>query len=97
MVRIVRLSFQPEHTDDFIALFEARKLNIRAVAGCTHLELWRDQERSNVFYTYSHWEGPEDLENYRVSEFFKNTWQTIKPWFNAPAQAFSTQVMQTLP
>ncbi|MBU3676506.1 MAG: antibiotic biosynthesis monooxygenase, partial [Chitinophagaceae bacterium] len=74
MIRIVRLSFQPEHTNDFTALFEARKLNIRAVAGCTHLELWRDQEQGNVFYTYSHWEHPDDLEKYRVSEFFKDTW-----------------------
>lgn len=97
MIRIVRLSFKPEHIDDFIALFEARKLNIRSVEGCTHLALWRDQEHPHVFYTYSHWQSPNDLERYRLSEFFKDTWKTIKPWFNAQAQAFSTQVIQTLP
>lgn len=96
MIRVVRLEFKPQHTDDFKQLFEDRKLKIRQVPGCTHLALWQDHEHNTVFYTYSHWQSPNDLENYRVSDFFKDTWQTIKPWFNAPAQAFSANSLQEL-
>jgi hypothetical protein len=49
-----------------------------------------------VFYTYSHWQEPQHLDDYRLSEFFKDTWTTIKPWFNGPAQAFSAQTLQQL-
>ena len=96
MIRIVRLEFNPQHTDDFKLLFEHRKEKIRNVPGCTYLALWQDHQSSHVFYTYSHWQSATDLENYRLSDFFKDTWTTIKPWFSAPAQAFSAHSLQQL-
>lgn len=96
MIRIVRLEFKPEHTIDFNDLFESRKERIRNVPGCTYLALWQDHHHSNVFYTYSLWQAAIDLENYRSSDFFKDTWATIKPWFKAPAQAFSTHAIDEL-
>jgi len=96
MTRIVRLEFKPQHTGDFIQLFNNRKEKIRRVPGCTFLELWQDHEQENIFYTYSLWQSPNDLTNYRSSDFFTDTWQTIKPWFNAPAQAFSANTLQQL-
>lgn len=96
MIRVVRLEFKSQHTNDFKQLFEDRKEKIRGVPGCTYLELWQDHLNENVFYTYSHWQEPQHLDDYRLSEFFKDTWTTIKPWFNGPAQAFSAQTLQQL-
>ena len=41
--------------------------------------------------TYSHWNGPEDLENYRTSETFGKIWPTIKPWFAEKPEAWSVE------
>ena len=89
ITRIVRMEFRPEHVDDFRAQFDTVKHSIRAFPGVRHLELHRDAGQSNVFYTYSKWDGEEDLENYRKSELFKGAWSEVKVWFSAKPQAFS--------
>lgn len=89
MIRVVRLSFKPEHIDDFLNLFEERKERIRNFEGCTYLELWQDHSNQGVFYTYSHWNHEDHLESYRVSALFKDTWSIVKQWFNQKPEAFS--------
>ena len=46
LVRIVKLSINPENTDSFLANFEANKISIRAFEGCNFLELYRDQNNT---------------------------------------------------
>lgn len=89
ITRIVRMEFRPEHVDDFLTHFDTVKYLIRAFPGVQHLELHRDAGRSNVFYTYSKWDGEEDLEIYRQSELFKGAWSQVKVWFLNKPQAFS--------
>jgi len=89
ITRIVRMEFRPEHVDDFLAQFDTVKNLIRVFPGVRHLELHRDADQSNVFYTYSKWDGEEDLEIYRQSELFKGAWSQVKVWFDAKPQAFS--------
>jgi quinol monooxygenase YgiN len=89
ITRIVRMEFQPAHVDDFLAHFNTIKSLIRNFPGVQHLELHRDANRSNVFYTYSKWNGESDLEAYRDSELFKVTWAQVKLWFGEEPQAFS--------
>ena len=91
ITRIVRMEFRPEHVDDFLAQFDTIKDLIRAFSGVQHLELHRDNSQSNVFYTYSKWDGEEDLEIYRQSELFKGAWSEVKQWFKEKPQAFSLQ------
>ena len=74
IIRIVQMTFTAESVNDFITLFEARKETIRGFNGCMHLELWQDSTRENVFFTYSNWNTEEDLNHYRFSGFFKDTW-----------------------
>ena len=50
--RIVKLTFRPEEVDTFMAIFEAKKVAIRTFPGCLHLELWRNLEPDNIFFTY---------------------------------------------
>jgi len=83
------MEFRPEHVDDFLAHFDTIKSLIRNFPGVQHLELHRDASQSNVFYTYSKWNGESDLEAYRESELFNVTWAQVQLWFREKPQAFS--------
>ena len=97
MIRIVRMSFETEHVEDFQRLFAERKEKIRNFPGCTYLELWQDHHDPTVFYTYSLWSDAQDLESYRLSGLFGDTWQTVKAWFREKPMAFSTNPIDRLP
>ena len=90
IVRIVEMQFKPENVETFKALFEERKEKIRGFPGCRYLEMLQGTAgNNNVFSTYSHWDSEEDLENYRYSELFADTWKTTKVLFSARAKAIS--------
>lgn len=89
ITRIVKMTFKAEHIDDFTSLFEDRKKLIRHFPGCLHLELWQDEHHPEIFFTYSHWETESDLEHYRFSPFFKETWTLTKKLFAQKAEAYS--------
>jgi len=96
-VRIVKMSLAEEHIDSFMANFHEHKIQIRNFEGCQLLELFRDKTNSNVFFTYSYWDTPSDLEAYRQSELFKNVWSKTKPLFNDKPQAWSVDKIVSLP
>jgi quinol monooxygenase YgiN len=90
------MEFKPEQVNDFLRIFNASKHHIRAFPGCLYLELLRDAEKENVFFTYSQWNTPQDLENYRLSELFQNTWAQTKVLFQAKPMAFSLITEQVI-
>jgi quinol monooxygenase YgiN len=96
ITRIVRLSFAEENTKVFEAIFEATKNSIRTFEGCQHLELHRDVNHPNVYYTLSWWQSAESLEAYRQSDLFQTTWAKTKALFNAKAMAYSLSNIQSL-
>lgn len=75
------MTFRPEKIDEFLEIFDSSKEKIRAFEGCLHLELLRDINSPTIFFTYSHWESEEDLNNYRKSELFVATWAKTKTLF----------------
>ncbi|RYE20616.1 MAG: antibiotic biosynthesis monooxygenase [Sphingobacteriales bacterium] len=89
IVRIVQMTFDPAKVDEFLALFEERKQTIRCFDGCNHLELWQDAHSTNIFFTYSMWESEDNLNHYRFSDFFKDTWAKTKALFIDKPQAWS--------
>ncbi len=89
LIRIVRMTFQPEKVHDFLAIFDHSKDHIRYFVGCHHLELLQDADNQAIFSTYSHWESAQALENYRQSEFFRNTWAATKILFAEKPLVFS--------
>lgn len=89
MIRIVKLTFKPEHVDDFLNHFETVKNDINSFPGCQGMQLLRDKKNTNVFFTYSEWTAPEDLESYRTSALFGGIWPVVKKWFDAKAEAWS--------
>ncbi|WP_299361860.1 putative quinol monooxygenase [Winogradskyella sp.] len=96
LVRIVKMSFEPSKIDEFLSNFEANKNKIRNFRGCNFLELYRDQNNTNIFFTYSYWKSSDDLENYRQSDLFKSVWAKTKPLFNAKPEAWSVNKLESL-
>ena len=97
IIRIVKMTFVPERVPAFLDLFENRKERIRGQEGCHHLELLKDIAQDNVYFTYSYCVGPEYLEQYRMSDFFADTWKHTKALFADKAQAWSVSREVVLP
>jgi quinol monooxygenase YgiN len=89
LVRIVKMSFKRSKVEEFIENFNQNKQAIRDFKGCDYLELHRDRDHSNVFFTYSYWQSEADLNSYRNSELFKQVWSKTKVLFDAQPQAWS--------
>ncbi|MCX2743567.1 antibiotic biosynthesis monooxygenase [Mangrovivirga sp. M17] len=89
LIRIVRMSFEPSKTEEFIEIFKNSQKKIQAFEGCEHVELMQDLEHPNVFSTYSIWESDLHLQKYRHSELFKSTWAKTKILFNGKPEAHS--------
>ena len=94
--RIVKMEFKSEEIKTFLSNFETVKSKIRSFPGCKFLELYRDKNNTDIFFTYSRWEQESDLENYRNSALFKGVWATTKPMFRSKAQAWSVDTLHTL-
>ena len=95
-VRIVKMSFHSKFVTDFLEMFDEKKMLIRNTDGCKLLELYQDKNNPEIFFTYSYWESENDLENYRNSELFKETWAQTKTYFNHKPQAWSVDKKVTL-
>lgn len=95
-VRIVKMGFQPENVETFLNDFEAIKSKVRGFKGCLFLELYRDKNNTNQFFTYSYWENETALENYRNSDLFKGVWENTKQYFNQKPEAWSVDKLVSL-
>ena len=89
IIRIVKMTFDPDRVPDFLENFEINKEKIRGFEGCRHLELLQQEDRENVYFTYSWWDHPQSLENYRHSQLFKEVWTFTKTLFSDKPQAWS--------
>ncbi|TXD85183.1 antibiotic biosynthesis monooxygenase [Subsaximicrobium wynnwilliamsii] len=96
LIRIVKMSFEPSKIQEFLMNFDANKRQIRAFEGCEFLELYRDKNNKDLFFTYSYWQTEADLEHYRHSELFKKVWSKTKPLFNAKPEAWSVNRLHSL-
>ncbi|MES2284460.1 MAG: antibiotic biosynthesis monooxygenase family protein [Bacteroidota bacterium] len=91
IIRIVKMTFDPDKVADFLKIFDASKQYIRNMEGCSHLELLNDINSPTIFITYSHWQTENDLNNYRNSELFEGVWGKTKILFAAKAEAWSVR------
>ncbi len=91
LIRIVKMEFQEALIPHFKELFAEVSPKIRQFEGCNHLELWQDQNNPAIVFTHSHWQSPEDLENYRQSDFFADTWSKTKKLFGGKPKAWSVE------
>lgn len=97
LVRIVKMIFEEEKIADFKSFFEQHKNSIRNFEGCQFLALYQDKKHPEIFFTYSHWENEDALENYRHSELFKKVWPETKQLFGGKPEAWSVDKIVSLP
>lgn len=90
------MSFHAENVAAFLENFEVVKSKIRNSEGNRLLELYRDKNNPEIFFTYSYWESEQDLENYRHSELFKEVWGFTKKLFNDKPEAWSVDQLVSL-
>ncbi len=96
LVRIVKMTFSPERTDEFQNRFHSIKHKIIEFEGCDLLELYQDKNDSSIFFTYSYWQSEEDLNRYRNSDFFKEVWSSTKKMFSKKPEAWSVDKIVSL-
>ena len=90
------MGFEPDKIQDFLANFEKQKEKIRGFEGCEFLELYRDKNNTQQFFTYSYWKDEQSLENYRNSDLFKKVWAETKIYFNQKPEAWSVDKLVSL-
>lgn len=89
LVRIVKMHFTPAYVDEFKVLFSNIKLLISNFEGCKGVKLLQHETDKTIFFTISKWQSANDLENYRKSNLFIETWAKVKPNFVSKAEAWS--------
>jgi quinol monooxygenase YgiN len=94
ITRLVKMKFKLKEVETFLSVFGANKERISSFEGCLHLELQRDVNSPNVFFTISRWRSEQDLENYRNSELFKSVWEKTKILFEEKAEAWTLNDVQ---
>ena len=95
-VRIVKMRFQEDKIDAFLANFNQVKEKIRHFEGNQFLELYQDKNDPRIFFTYSYWLAEENLENYRNSDLFKEVWNYTKALFSDKPEAWSVDKITSL-
>lgn len=88
MIRIVHLQLQTERCADFEAFVQPKLAAIAAQPGCRGLRLLKGAP--GHYFTVSDWESEKALNAYRDSALFAEIWPTVKPWFSAKAEAWTT-------
>ena len=89
--RIVKMEFEPENVSAFVNIFKTNKDIITTFDGCHSVELLRDINTQNIFFTYSIWDSESSLNKYRESNTFKDIWSKTKPLFSKKAKAWSVE------
>lgn len=85
------MEFMDDKVENFIKLFQTNKDKILAFDGCQSVDLLRDINTKNIFFTYSIWDSESFLNQYRESETFRNIWSKTKPLFSNKAKAWSVE------
>lgn len=96
VTRIVKMRFNETDLPDFLDLFEQVKPLIENQTGCHAVELFQDVHDPQILFTISQWSQLQDLENYRTSALFQNTWSKTKKMFSHPAEAWSLNLLDIL-
>ena len=77
------MTFDPKQTESFINQFIEVRPRILEMKGCMDVELFHDSKYPNIMTTISKWSSEDDLNNYRHSDLFTNTWRKTKAMFCA--------------
>ncbi len=85
------MTFQADKCDEFQDFVTTIVDTIASFKGCHKVEILRDVNQRNIFFSYSLWDSEDDLNNYRHSEKFKEIWTKTKQMFSEKTIAWSTE------
>jgi quinol monooxygenase YgiN len=91
ITRIVKMHFREDALPEFLDLFNQISQEIRGFSGCKELKLLIDKKNKGIVFTYSKWESEEQLNDYRHSAFFSQTWKRTKSLFAHKAEAWTVE------
>lgn len=89
IIRVVKMTIQQEQIDQFTRIFNESVKHIKEYDGCLGVELMKDVNQENVYFTISNWQTESHLNIYRSSRFFSITWSSVKVLFAGKAEAWS--------
>lgn len=87
------MTVKEENIDEYISFTASLKTRIKSFEGCQFLDILQDIDNPKIIFSYSLWDTVEHLEFYRASEFFRESWTTIKQWFDDKPEAWSTEML----
>lgn len=93
--RIVKMTFREEGIERFYPVFNRVKHDILQFPGCRSLQLLRAKDNPAMLFTLSTWDREEDLDVYRSSELFRETWIQTKALFKGKAEAWTVEILHT--
>ncbi|MBK9151760.1 MAG: antibiotic biosynthesis monooxygenase [Saprospiraceae bacterium] len=93
ITRIVKMHFRPEEVDHFLKIYHQSRPVILSMQGCRDVTLHRQAGRPEVMFTLSVWDSVADLDAYRGSAFFRDTWTKTKSLFESKAEAWSLEAL----
>ena len=85
------MHFRPDEVDTFLKIYRESRPFIVEMRGCQGVSLHRQAGKPEVMFTISRWDSEEDLNHYRNSDFFKQTWMKTKALFENRADAWSLE------
>lgn len=91
--RLVRMRFQPDQVETFLALYVTMRTKIVSQPGCLSVQLVREIDDPAAFATWSTWESAAALDAYRTSAFFRQYWPQVRVLFRQPAEAISFETI----
>jgi len=91
--RIVKLKIRENSIEDFLKIIDMISTDIVSFPGCRSLQILKETDNKNVFFTISDWDDEIALNKYRKSEFFRSHWQEQKKLFSDKPEAWSTRVI----
>ena len=95
ITRLVKLSFDKKHAEEFSSFFAKIKDQIEKQPGCIEVKLYEYPETKGVFFTLSSWESEEHIQAYRKSELFGSVWPKVKLWMNDKPEAWSLNKIES--
>lgn len=88
--RIVMMELLPDQEAAFLNIFNGVKKEIRSQPGCEGLEVLTSRSGGHLsVWTISLWENESNLDQYRDSDLFRQTWSAVKPLFAAKAKVWT--------
>ncbi len=91
ITRIVKMEIKENDVAQYMYHVKPFIEKILEFPGCKEVKIYRDINSETTFFSYSIWESEHDLNNYRHSEIFIETWQKIKPLFCSKPMAWSLE------